>query len=60
MTFLYRFGGKCVDIKKYVIDCGIPLLISRHSMKVAGMIMNMAEDTAVVFCDTVNLRTIST
>ena len=60
VTFPCRFGGKRVNIKTDIIDSAIPLLMSRHSMKTAGMIINMAEDTAVVFGDTVKLRTTST
>jgi len=60
VTFPCRFGGKRVNIKTDVIDSGIPLLMSRHSMKAAGMINNMAEDADILFGDTVNLRTTST
>ena len=59
MKFPCRFGEKRVNIKTDVINSAIPLLMSRHSMKTAGMIINMAEDTAVVFGDTVNLRATS-
>ena len=60
MTFPCRFGGKRVNFKTVVNASAIPLFMNRHSMKTAGMLINMAEDTAVVFGDTVNLRATST
>ena len=60
VTFPCKFGGKRVNIKIGVIGCVIPLFLSRHSMNAAGMIISMAEDTAVVFSDTVNFRATST
>ena len=48
VTVPCRFGGKCVNIKADVINCAIPLLVSHHSLKAAGMIINMADETGVV------------
>ena len=45
VTFPWKFGEKRVNIKTDVIDSAIPLLMSCHSMKPAGIIINMAEDT---------------
>ena len=60
VSFLCRFKGKRVNIKTDVIVCAVSLLMSSHSMKAAGSIINMPEDTAVVFGNTVILRTTST
>ena len=60
MKFPCGFGGKRVNIKMDVIYRANVLLMRRHSTKAAGMIINTAEDTTVVFGNTVNLRTTST
>ena len=60
-TFPCRFGWKRVNIRTDVIDSAIPLFfMSCCSMKTARMIINVAEDTAVVFGNAVNLTTTST
>ena len=45
VTFPRRFGGKHVNIQTDVIDYAIPLLMSHHLLKVAGIIINVTEDT---------------
>ena len=41
--------GKNIKIKADVVDCNIPLLLSRDSMKRAAMGINMSSDTEEVF-----------
>ena len=48
-------AGKLIDIKTDVVDCTLPLLLSKTSMKKAGMVLNLADDTAVVFGKNVKL-----
>ena len=55
-----RFRGKRVNNKTDIIDYAVRLLMNRQSRKAAGAIINLAEDTPVVFGITVNFKTTST
>ena len=48
-------AGKKICIKTDVVQSNIPLLLSRSSMKRAGMVIDLSSDTAVVFGKKVNL-----
>ena len=42
-------AGKVLVIKADVVDCTIPLLLSRHSMKKAGMVIDKQNDSISLF-----------
>ena len=42
-------AGKSVRIRTDVVQCSIPLLLSKSSMKRAGMVINLCDDTVTVF-----------
>ena len=48
-------GGKDIIIKTNVVECDIPLLLSKTAMKKAGMIFNMKNDTVEIFDKIVSL-----
>ena len=50
-------AGKEVDIEADVVSSDIPLLLSKKSMKRAGMKLDMEDDTAIVYGKKVNLVT---
>ena len=52
-------AGKKIKVKTDVVDCTIPLLLSRSSMKRAGMIINLNDDTVLVFGKQVKLENTS-
>lgn len=52
-------ADKTITIKTDIVDCCIPLLLSRSSMKTAGMIIDLKSDTVMVFGKTVKLGTTS-
>lgn len=54
-----KLGSTPVTIKVEIIESDIPLLLSKESMKKAGMIIHLSEDTAVVFGQKLNLNTTS-
>ena len=49
-------AGKQIQIKTDVVDCNIPLLLSKKSMKTAGMVIDLKTDTATVFGQDVTLK----
>jgi transposase InsO family protein len=52
-------AGKNVDIQAEVVKADIPLLLSKDSMKKAGMILDLNNDSAVVFGRKVELESTS-
>lgn len=52
-------AGKSVKIKTDIVECSIPLLLSKASMKRAGMIIDLINDTVKVFGTSVKLHTAS-
>ena len=52
-------GGKDIIIKTNVVECDIPLLLSKTAMKKAGMIFNMKNDTVEIFGKIVSLKVIT-
>ena len=52
-------AGKSIRIKTDVVACNIPLLLSKSSMKRAGMIINLKNDTVDIFGNSVKLNTTS-
>ena len=48
-------AGKHINLKSDVVECALPLLLSRSSMKKAGMVLNLVDDTALIFGKTVKL-----
>ena len=42
-------AGKVINIKTDVVKCTLPLLTSKTSMKKAGIVLNLTDDTAVIF-----------
>ena len=52
-------AGKNIHIRTDVVDCNLPLLLSKASMKKAGMIIDTNTDTAMVFGCKVKLGTTS-
>ena len=59
VTLPCRLAGKNIHIKADVVECDIPLLLSKASMKRAGMIMDMTADMVVVFGSAVLLSSTS-
>lgn len=53
-------GGKLGEVTTDVVDCNIPLLLSRRSMKAAGMILNFKKDVVFVKGRVIKLRTTKT
>ncbi len=49
-------GGTSCKISTEVVDCDIPLLLSKESLKKAGTILNLQNDTAKMFGKSVNLE----
>ena len=54
-----HLAGKDVMLRTDVVDCEVPLLLSKSAMKKAGLVIDMNEDTAVIFDKTVPLNTTS-
>ena len=52
-------AGKNINIRTDIVDCNIPLLLSKESMKKAGMVIDTNTDTATVFGRKVKLSTTS-
>ena len=52
-------ADKNIMIRTDVVKCNIPLLLSKSSMKRAGMILNLNSDSAVIFGKNVKLETTS-
>ena len=52
-------AGKSIAIKTDVVNCNIPLLLSKSSMKTAGMVIDMNDDTVTVFGKRVSLSSTS-
>ena len=52
-------GGKNIRIRTDIVDCNIPLLLSKASMKKAGMVIDTNTDTVRVFGKEVKLSTTS-
>ena len=52
-------AGKNINIRTDIVDCNIPLLLSKESMKKAGMVIDTNTDTATVFGRKVRLSTTS-
>ena len=50
-----EFAGKFVTIRTEIVNSNIPLLLSKQSMKKAGMKLNLVNDTAVVFGNEIKL-----
>lgn len=59
ITFPCLLAGKHVRIRTDVVDASIPLLLSKESMKRAGMVIDMNSDTVTVLGKRVNLETTS-
>jgi len=57
ITFPCVMNGRHITITTDVVECNIPLLLSRSSMKKAGMKINLVDDTAVVFEKRMKLST---
>jgi hypothetical protein len=55
VVFPCVLAGRNIKIKADVVDCNIPLLLSKASMKKAGMVIDLNTDTAVVFSRQVKL-----
>ena len=51
-----EIAGKEVRIKTYVVQSDIPLLLSRNTMKTAGVKMDLENDTATIFRKEVTLN----
>ena len=54
---LIRMAGIRIQLRTVVVDCDIPLLLSKTAMKKAGVVINMNDDTAVIFGKSVPLNT---
>ena len=52
-----RMAGIRIQLRTDVVDCDIPLLLSKTAMKKAGVVINMNDDTAVIFGKSVPLNT---
>ena len=52
-------AGKEVTIKTGVVESGIPLLLSRQTMKTAGVKMDLESDTAQIFDKDISLNLIT-
>ena len=52
-------AGRNISIRTDVVDCNIPLLLSKASMKTAGMIINTNNDTVKVYGCEIKLGTTS-
>jgi hypothetical protein len=57
VDFPCMLAGKNIRVKSDVVDCNIPLLLSKASMKRAGMVLDLQRDCAQVFGKTVKLNT---
>ena len=57
VSFPCMLNGEYVTISTDIVDCDIPLLFSRSSMKRAGMNINLVDDTAIVFGRRMKLST---
>ena len=57
ITFPCGIAGKSVKIKADVVECNIPLLLSRTSMKKSGMVLDLNKDCVTVFNKSVALGT---
>ena len=55
IVLLCKFAGKFVTIGKKEVNSNIPFLLSKQSMKKAGMKLNLVNDTAVLFGNEINL-----
>ena len=49
IVFPCVLAGKAVRIRSDVVTCNVPLLLSRQSMRKAGMVINTGNDSATVF-----------
>ena len=52
-------AGKNINIRTDIVECNIPLLLSKASMKKAGMVIDTNTDTVLVFGKEVKLSTTS-
>ena len=52
-------ANKKLMIRADVISCNIPLLLSKSSMKRAGMVLNLTNDTVRVFDEVIGLKSTS-
>ena len=52
-------ANKKVNIRADIISCNIPLLLSKSSMKRAGMVLDMSNDTVRVFDKVIKLKSTS-
>ena len=52
-------AGKNIKIRTDIVDCNIPLLLSKESMKKAGMVIDTNTDTVMVFGKKIRLSTTS-
>ena len=50
-------AGIRIQLRTDVVDCDIPILLSKTAMKKAGVVINMNDDTAVIFGKSVPLNT---
>ena len=57
VTFPCVLASRNVKIKTDIVDCSIPLLLSKSSMKRAGMVIDLNNDTVRVFGTSVKLHT---
>ena len=57
--FLSILGGKFISLKTDVVNCNIPLVLSKSSMKKADVIINIKTDTVSVFGKEIKLNTSS-
>ena len=59
VTFPCMLAGRCIRIRTDVVDSKIPLLLSKASMKRAGMVIDLNSDTVTVFGKVISLNTTS-
>lgn len=59
VTFPCNLAGKNIRIRTDVVSGSVPLLLSKTSMKRAGMIINLNDDTVQIFGTFVKLNTTS-
>ena len=57
MVFPCILADKQIRIRTDVVESNIPLLLSKESMKKANMIINLIDDTAMIFGKKVYLQT---
>lgn len=57
VSFPCTIGKTSCRITADVVDCNIPLLFGRHSMKKAGTVLHLDEDRATMFGEPIELET---